>query len=91
MSFIKIAPSLKGQVLNFRNMVFKHEFLHVAHINGGFANYRQFSERAASKYSYDYLRAFKMPIPNWINNNLGNYPSEMWWGNFTKSMRLWIK
>ncbi len=61
---VLISPGVKGYDLLARNMVFKHEFMHVWHHNTNPAYFDRFSERAASTYSYAYTKAY--PSLNWM-------------------------
>ncbi|MFC5283656.1 RHS repeat domain-containing protein [Pedobacter alpinus] len=90
-SIVRIAPALKGQSLVFRNLVFKHEFMHSWHINMNFANSGIYSEKATSTFTGVYMKAFGLSIPNNVYRNLGTYPSEFSWRNFYKIIPLWIK
>jgi hypothetical protein len=91
-SQITIAPSLNGFDVTFRNMVFKHEFMHAWHWQSGFSNFDLYSERATSTFSKAYLNAYGYnSYSGTYSPAIGNYPSQYGWRNFNKTIPLWIK
>lgn len=91
-SNIYMAPTVKGYDLNIRNMFFKHEFMHAWHMNKGFINYNNYSERATSTFSVAYVKAYGYGFmaDTW-RSDMGYYPNFYSWRNFGKIIPLWLQ
>jgi len=85
-----MSPGIKGYDLTIRNMIFKHEFMHVWHANLDYNMYNV-SEHATSTFSYAYAKAYGLTTFYYFKNAIGYYPAKYSWRQFGKIIPLWIK
>jgi hypothetical protein len=95
LSKIYIPPSIKGDYygnVNGAKMAIVHELVHANHVYKGLRNYLEYSEFAASTYTYAYLRA------NGSNNSAAYYlpnvkptPPSFSWKNLPNFINTGLK
>ncbi|WP_277014692.1 FG-GAP-like repeat-containing protein [Flavobacterium lindanitolerans] len=93
---IAIAPNVKALNLYEKNLVFKHEFLHAAHLMTPEMRrlYDRYSEKAAHQYSYAYAKLYKLNSSIITNHSwLAQFPvpKSFSWKTLGNLIPLWIK
>ncbi len=88
---IVVAPGVKGYNLITKNMIFKHEYLHVWHYNSfSQASASLYTERAASAYSHAYTKYYNIGFLKGLYvPAIGPYPKSFSWRLFNK-IPLWL-
>lgn len=94
-STILISPNSKGDYfgkIQATHMTIVHEFVHANHLLKGLANFNNYTEAAASMYTFAYLKAYgSRNGASFYYKNLKNYPQTYSWRNLPNVINPGIK